>query len=54
MKELFHSANRFLYVELLCFQTINSRKTKIAAEIKAKNVSGSDDTVEEFAATVLT
>jgi hypothetical protein len=52
MKERSHSANRFLCVEL-CFQTRNSRKAKIAAEIKVKNVSGRDDTLEEFVATVL-
>jgi len=38
----------------LCFQTRNNRTTKIAAEIKVKNVNGGDDTVEEFVVTVLT
>jgi len=37
----------------LCFQTRNKRRTKLAAEIKTKNVSGVDDTVEEFVDTVL-
>jgi hypothetical protein len=54
MKELSHLSNRFLKVELLCFQTRNSRKAKIMAKIKVKNVSGRDDTVEEFVTTVLT
>jgi hypothetical protein len=31
-----------------------SRKAKMAAEIKVKNASGGDDTLEDFVATVLT
>jgi len=34
--------------------TRNSRKAKIAAEIKVKNVSGNEDTVVAFVVTVLT
>jgi hypothetical protein len=37
----------------LCLQARNSSRAKIAPEIKANNVSGGDDTVEEFVVTVL-
>jgi hypothetical protein len=33
---------------------MNNKRAKMAAEIKAKNVSGGDDTVEEFVVTALT
>jgi hypothetical protein len=37
----------------LCFQTRNKSSAKLAADINAKSVSGTDDTVEEFVVTVL-
>jgi hypothetical protein len=38
----------------LCLQARNSRRAKIAPQVKEKSVKGADDTVVAFVVTVLT